>query len=242
MTSMNSHFWVIVGAQTVLYLLFIIATRAKHQSFMELMLAGVVGATLGPLFDIVLSYHEIYFYYPTGHETPLYDIGLTATELVINGFISWGLFLASAKTLVDALYRKEPKHFKEGIATLFFFIALLALSMLSLNSYTKGTIQHLCALSTMLISLGEVILYLTKRQSLLFETLFSKKRIVVVFSLSLAYGILLEITNNLFPFWRFMPTSTISHVTIEFLFAFCGYFVLFHPAMVIWKLISRERV
>lgn len=238
---MNSHFWIIVGAQVVLYLLFIIATRAKHHSFMELMLAGFIGIAFGSLFDIVFSYHKIYMHYPTGDGLPLYDTGLTTAELVINGYVSWGLMLASAKLLVDTLYKKEPKHFREGIPTLFFFLTVLAFGMFSTTVYTKGTIQYLFAAGAVLVSLGEVILYFAKKQSIVLETLFSYKHFITVFTLALAYGLICEITNNLFPFWRFMPTSTSSRATIEFLIVFVGYLGLFHPAMVLWKLISRGR-
>lgn len=201
----------------------------------DLMLSALFGIIFGFFLDITSGSLHVYTYIRDSILTPARPWNLTLLELLVNGALSFGLAVATAKTLMTKSASIEGK---KRLKPALLYIFLLLVTTYTMFKVISGTILMMFLLGTWIVSIGELIL-LSKRIMGPVTELLALRNISTSVSLwwrITLIGIFYELTNILFPFWSWLPGSIVPPSAIEIIVIVAGYYALFHPMLVFWKL------
>lgn len=203
---------------------------------------AIMGTFLGISMDTVLGTFGIFTYLANGvSETPVRPQNLSINLLVFNAFASYGVAFATTALVADSVVSTNTKKKSKSwvwITCLANFIGIAGIILTE-----RASFGMMVSLGIVIISFGEILLIL-KNQFGPLIALFSQESylpFLKLWAFSISVGAGYEIANWIFPFWIWLPNSSIPTFWLRILIIFLGYFVLFHAMTTLWALFSSEK-
>lgn len=164
-------FYIIISVQAITLILWSIFTKKKI-TIPELLVSGLVGILLGIPFDIILGNLQIYTYITQLNTSKVLLTGLSMTQLVVNGFLSFGIVVATAKLFTSPSVPVQEKIQK--ILLVIYSITLIT-SLLLIQALPNGTISLMFACGICVVIFGELLLMLRKKSGPVSQLLITRK-------------------------------------------------------------------
>lgn len=235
---MPVNFYGIITAQAILYIVFAWYYK-KFPTRNTLIFSVIAGIVIGFLFNIISSILGFYTYLRDTALIPVRPWNLSLYELLVNGVISFGLTIITAQTLPQKVVTLRTKT---RLITGAIFLLLWIVSIFIAIHSPHASVMLMIASGMFIISAGELLLILCNKGGPLVQsmTLTSVKLPLQGYCAAVIIGAFYELANLFFPFWVWLPGSTLSPYFIESLIIIAGYYALLHPMMVLWVLITKK--
>lgn len=226
-----TNFFSVVTGQ---FVVFILAARfqALHLilAFKIIFFSMIIGLPVGFLFDIFIGNNQSIFSYT----------GMPNTHVfwAANGFLSYGFAIATAGLFPVSLTQHHSKRlrvfgFFTFILTVLLMILLPALSLpLLITMFSWGGLLIIC-FEGLAAMAGRIApgMALAMRQ---FRPFF------ILWKNSIVIGIIYEGLNWIFPLWHWQLVNGINDWNIEILIISMGYGILFHPMLILFRLMINN--
>ena len=237
---MPINFYIIITIQALMYIIFSFINK-KRLTLRELLLSAGIGVTLGVPFDVLLGNFHLYTYIPSVDRELVQHTGLTISQLIINGLLSFGIAVATVKLFAITPINVPQKSYSFLLVV---YGILLITSLPLIKLLQNGTIPLMFASGVFIVSLGELLLLFNKIQGPISELLISKK-ITPSFYMAAQcafIGAVCELINFFFPFWVWLPNTHHNRFLVELLIVTLGYLALLHPMIIFWKLYQKKSI
>lgn len=238
---MPNNFWIIIAVQFLVYILIAKITKQKLLSFRILLVSFLIGIVIGLPFDLISSNLGLYTYLSDTREGAQYAWNLTPFELIINGFLSFGLAVSTAKFVwKDIPLLLDRKRWGNLVV---FFSTIVITSLIFCLTLPRNNLPLMFACGFLIVSIGELLLLFFKKHGPIAELLITwdiskvLKSWIMIMTLALFY----EITNLFFPFWVWLPGNSYTMFFMTILMVSVGYVGVIHPMIVFWKLYDSKK-
>lgn len=195
-----------------------------------------VGIGFGVLMDSILGGDGIFAYLPSGPASAhLYPSELSFVLLVFNAIASYGIAALSIATIAPSLF--ENRYFI-GKGSLWLG-SLIVCGLFLVVLVPSHSLALMFAWGAVIIGFSELFLYLGKKTGPVLA-LFNEhnyRPFLKLFIFSSLVGSIYESANMAFPFWVWLPESSVNPNALTALVIFAGYFVLFHPMAALYTLL-----
>lgn len=238
---MSLHFWIIISIQFLFFVFLYMRAKMPIVALLKLLTISMFfGVIFGFIFDSVFGLLGLFSYVHMNGSASLYSTGLSATQIAINGILSYGLAAATTYFIVPKRSKIKRFNFKKIVA-----ISLLVAAVASAIGlyFLEHDIYSLFLGGLVVITLGEAVALLCD-ESGPFLSLARTRRVsvfVVFWVNSVAIGLLYELANYFFPFWMWLPGGEYSHLLVELLVIMFGYVVLIHPMVIFWQIVQKNK-
>lgn len=224
-------FSVIVTVQIIIFFILALLRQQSARSIIHCLLFGaIVGSAIGFVFDIAVgSLQDVFVYY----------IPQTIGFTLVNGVLSYGTAMATASVFpvdLQSIRTSLISHLK--VRDTFAVILLLVLSTILLVYRMPSAVLRIFVVGCVIIAIGEFVALLYKRLGPIFQALGGDYRAIAsLWLFSVVVGLAYELTNHFFPVWVWVSLSGLPQPYSDVLIVGFGYVVLFHPMLVIARLI-----
>lgn len=226
---------VAIQAGVLLCLLFI-AKRIGTSANIHWRVSIGAGVAFGVLMDSVLGNEGIFAYLPSGVDsTYSYPNELPLTLLFFNAIASYGIAALSVATIAQSLFEHPKSITNASLWIASFIVGGLFAVLLA----PDDSLALMIAWGVAIIGASELLLYIGNRLGPIMLLLNKKnyRPTLNLFVFSLLVGAVYELANLAFPFWVWLPESSVSQGTLRIIITLFGYFVLFYPMAALYILI-----
>ncbi|MCW9060057.1 MAG: hypothetical protein OQL11_14410 [Gammaproteobacteria bacterium] len=231
---------IVVVQALVLITLLVLSGRFSIEHKIDWKIALGVGVGYGMLMDALLGGVGVFAYlfgepssgYTSPNELPIF-------LLVFNAVASYGLAALSVAVIAPGIIRPLKIH-----ANLPLLVGVVLIFSLCLAIITPAhSLWLMFAWGAVVISFSELLLCHGGKGGpiLAFITDRDYRPLLVLIGFSVVVGSIYEIVNIVFPFWVWLPGSSVSLWILTLLVVLLGYFVLFYPMATLYVLISNHQ-
>lgn len=235
---MPTNLIIIVLAQAIILLIMLMfLKRTRQSSTINWPVAIGIGAGFGVLMDLVLGAYGIFAYLlPGWTKVPIDPRKLPVQVLIFNAIASYGLASASiaaiAPSIVVASRRNRGWSISTGLITVGGLLGVLLIQ--------TASVGMMFAWGLVIIGTGELALHIAGKAGPFLAVLAKHDwhPLVRLWLCSSFLGATYEIINIMFPFWVWLPGSSINQTLLVGIIVSIGYVALLHPMAVLYILLN----
>jgi len=228
---------IVIVQSIVLAVVLIWRRRRSGDATLNWIAAIAVGAVFGLAMDLSLGAQDVFAYHPlAGQPLAVQPRRLPMLLLIFNAIASYGIASVTAAAVAPRLVTLSRPG--TGWALVLALAAIAGIGGVLL--LPNGSLAILFAWGVVLIASGELALW-GRAKSGPFLSLAAVRdwhplsRLV---RLSLLVGLSYELANAAFPFWVWLPGSSLGPIGLAALIALIGYVALLHPLTVLYLLVT----